>query len=516
MTDIRLSRGLTLCLMSLVCVPQLALAAFVPAIPQIGAHFGAGESDLSRSMVGYMAAYAISMLITGQLADRYGAKRTQLAALVLFAGASALCLLAPNVAVFIAGRVLQALGAGAGTVIARLWVQKDLPQRERLNVLTALTTVIAVTPAVSPPLAGLLVQYASWRMLFVCMTAVGVGTLVGAVFLLPSDTPRNGPQTAAGRQTTGPGTGPGPSSGPGTGTGPGPSSGPGTGTGPRPGSGPGTGTGPRPGSGSGTEAGPATAPAPASSPEPPPRTSPEGPLTAYRRILGNRDFTVFATAISLAWCAYFTFTTYSSHAIQVGLGASPVEYGALYTLVIAGYVTGSSVAKRLGRVRSLELVARLASSVAAAAALVMSVSVRIWPDEPLSLVVPMAFCMVGVGAMFPTCQAGMMRYDGQHAGAASGLFFALQMASGAAYTGVTGLGGDPEFPGLAVAIALPALALLLVCAVVMHSTAERSPQGPADAPRPTPERHQGTEPEQPPVQPEPSTTAAHHHEKHGS
>lgn len=474
MTDIRLSRGLTLCLMSLVCVPQLALAAFVPAIPQIGSHFGAGESDLSRSMVGYMAAYAISMLVTGQLADRYGAKRTQLAALALFAGASALCLLAPNVTVFIAGRVLQALGAGAGTVIARLWVQKDLPQRERLNVLTALTTVIAVTPAVSPPLAGLLVQYASWRVLFVCMTAVGVGTLVGALFLLPSDKPRNRPQTAAGRRTTGPSAGP--------------------------------------------ETGPGTAPeaGPAPAADPPPHTSSEGPLTAYRRVLGNRDFTVFATAISLAWCAYFTFTTYSSHAIQVGLGASPVEYGALYTLVIAGYVTGSSVAKRLGRVRSLELVARLAASVAAAAALVMSVSVRIWPDEPLSLVVPMAFCMVGVGAMFPTCQAGMMRYDGQHAGAASGLFFALQMASGAAYTGVTGLGGDPEFPGLAVAIALPALALLLVCAVLMRSAAERPPQGPATAPHPAPERQPRKEPERPSVQPKPSATAAAHHEKQGS
>ncbi|MFE3886290.1 MFS transporter [Streptomyces lydicus] len=471
MPDIRLSRGLTLCLMSLVCVPQLALAAFVPAIPQIGAHFGAGESDLSRSMVGYMAAYAISMLVTGQLADRYGAKRTQLAALALFAGASALCLLAPNVAVFIAGRVLQALGAGAGTVIARLWVQKDLPQRERLNVLTALTTVIAVTPAVSPPLAGLLVQYASWRVLFVCMTAVGVATLVGAVFLLPSDKPRSRPQTAGGRRTTGPAPAPAPGKGPAAGKGP--------------------------------------------APEPPPRTPSEGPLTAYRRILGNRDFTVFATAISLAWCAYFTFTTYSSHAIQVGLGASPVEYGALYTLVIAGYVTGSSVAKRLGRVRSLELVARLASSVAAGAALVMSVSVRIWPDEPLSLVVPMAFCMVGVGAMFPTCQAGMMRYDGQHAGAASGLFFALQMASGAAYTGVTGLGGDPEFPGLAVAIALPALALLLVCAALMRSTAQRPPQGPATAPQPVPERQPAAEPEPTPGRPEAPATAALHHENQG-
>ncbi|MEU6081616.1 MFS transporter [Streptomyces sp. NPDC047108] len=420
-----LSRGLTLCLMSLVCVPQLALAAFVPAIPAISEHFGAGESDLSRSMVDYMTAYAASMILTGHLADRYGPKRTQLAALALFAGASALCLLAGSVAVFIAGRVLQALGAGAGTVIARLWVRRELPARERLNVLTALTTVIAVTPAVSPPLAGLLVQYTSWRSLFACMTALGVATLVGAFFLLPSAGSGGGTPAPAGRNAARQATG-----------------------------------------------GPLTSGRPPSG----------GPLAAYRTILADRDFTVFAVTISLAWCVYFTFTTYSSHAIQVGLGASPVEYGALYTVVIVGYVVGSTVAKRLGRTRSLEWIARLAAVTAAGAALAMTVGVRVWPSDPLSLVVPMGLCMVGVGAMFPTCQAGMMRYRGEHAGAASGLFFALQMASGAVYAGVTGWGGDPGYQGLAVAVAVPAFVLLAFCVLVVRPAREAPAAPAAEAP----------------------------------
>ncbi|MFG2193254.1 MFS transporter [Streptomyces sp. NPDC048639] len=438
-----LSRGLTLCLMSLVCVPQLALAAFVPAIPAISEHFGAGESDLSRSMVGYMTAYAASMILTGHLADRYGPKRTQLAALALFAGASALCLLASGVAVFIVGRVLQALGAGAGTVIARLWVQRELPAQERLNVLTALTTVIAVTPAVSPPLAGLLVQYTSWRSLFACMTALGVATLIGAVFLLPSAGSGDAPPAPAARGTEQPD----------------------------------------------TRAVRAPAARRATDTESRTRIRTKaaghgsgGLLAAYRNVLADRDFTMFAITISLAWCVYFTFTTYSSHAIQTGLGASPVEYGALYTVVIAGYVSGSTVAKRLGRARSLEWIARLAALTAAVAALAMTAGVQLWPSDPLSLVVPMGFCMVGVGAMFPTCQAGMMRYRGEHAGAASGLFFALQMASGAAYAGVTGWGGDPGYRGLAVAIAVPALVLLLFCAVMMRSARGSSGGRTAEAP----------------------------------
>ncbi|WP_424886848.1 MFS transporter [Streptomyces sp. XH2] len=399
-----LPRGLAVCLMSLVFVPQLALAAYVPALPAIGKSFGVGPGSTSSSLVGYMAAYAVCMILTGNLADRYGSRRVQLTGLVLFTGASVLCLLAPVYGVFVAGRVLQALGAGTGTVISRLWVQRALPKEQRLSMLTALSTVIAVTPAASPPLAGMAVEHTSWRVLFAFMAVLGAVAAVAVAKLLPADD-----------------------------------------------------------TGTATDA--------EGAPAAPVR--PQGGLAglgrAYRTVLANRDFTVFATAISLAWCTYFTFTTYSSDLLQLRLGASPTLYGVLYTLVITGYVAGSTTAKRLGRTRSLEFIARTAAAVAAGTAALMPVTVRLWPHSTLSIVVPMAVCMLGVGALFPTCQAGMMRYEGEHAGAASGLFFFLQMASGACYTALTGIPGSPDAPMLALAIALPALALLLLCLFALRS-----------------------------------------------
>ena len=157
MTRSGLPGGLALCLGALVFVPQLALAASVPALPAVGAAFGTGAGATSSSLVGYMAAYALCMLLTGTLADRYGARRVQLTGLALFSAASLLCLFAPVYPVFVAGRVLQALGGGTGTVVARLWVQHSLSEPDRLPMLTMLSTVIAVTPAASPPLAGLVV-----------------------------------------------------------------------------------------------------------------------------------------------------------------------------------------------------------------------------------------------------------------------------------------------------------------------------------------------------------------------
>ncbi|GGX87188.1 MFS transporter [Streptomyces hiroshimensis] len=406
-----LPRGVAVCLMSLVFVPQLALAAYVPALPAIGRSFGVGPGSTSGSLVGYMAAYAVCMILTGNLADRYGSRRVQLTGLAVFTGASLLCLLAPGYGVFVVGRVLQALGAGTGTVISRLWVQRTLPAEQRLPMLTALSTVIAVTPAASPPLAGLAVEHTSWRALFAFMAVLGAVIIVAVVKLLPAD---HGAAAEA----------------------------------------------------AGTPAGP---------------VRPPGGLAglgrAYRTVLANRDFTVFAGAISLAWCTYFTFTTYSSDLLQLRLGASPTLYGALYTLVITGYVAGSTTAKRLGRTRSLEFIARTAAAVAMGAALLMTVTVRLWPHSTLSIVLPMAVCMLGVGALFPTCQAGMMRYEGEYAGAASGLFFFLQMASGACYTALTGIPGSPDSSMLAFAIALPALSLFLLCVFALRSRSSRVPAG---------------------------------------
>ena len=90
------------------------------AFPAISADF----SDVSRSGLSWVLnAYAVvfgALLVTaGGLADDHGRKRVFLLGLIVFAGASALCGIAPNVPLLVAARAVQAVG-GALLVPASL------------------------------------------------------------------------------------------------------------------------------------------------------------------------------------------------------------------------------------------------------------------------------------------------------------------------------------------------------------------------------------------------------------
>lgn len=369
-------RPLGVCLVLLVIVPQATLAAFPPAMPAIASDLGASSSAVDRTLTFYMAGYAVSMALAGGLAARLDPRHVQLGALALHVVASVAVILAPSVAVLTGARVVQALGAGAGTVLARVYVQEVFSEEERLAALTRLSTAIALTPALSPPVAGVLLEAFSWRLVLLGVGVLGAGTLLLAGQVLPA----SGPASEKG--------------------------------------------------GSG-----------------------------MRRAVSSRRYWWFTAGICLAWCVYFTFTTYSSHTLQVHLGLSPAVYGLLYSLVVVGYVVGSTAARKLGDRFSLEQILAYAGVIAVAATGTMAVGAGIAPRSPLVLVLPMALAMIGVGAAFPICQAGMLRVAGAGARGASGLFFFLQMSSGAIYTGALGL-ANPTSPGqLAAAVLTPAIGL---------------------------------------------------------
>ncbi|MEU9111276.1 MFS transporter [Streptomyces sp. NPDC048483] len=391
--------ALRTCLILLVVVPQASLAAFVPAVPHIAADLATSPAAIDRSLVLYMAGYAIAMAAAGVLAARIGPRKVQLVALVLHVVASVAVAAAPDVLTLTAARVLQALGGGAGTVLARVYVQEALPERQRLPALTGLSTAIALTPAITPPVVGLLVDHLSWRPIM-----LGLGLLSAGTFLVARRTlPHSEPQAA--------------------------------------------------GNGSG-----------------------------LRQVLARPQYWWFTAAICLAWCVYFTFITFSSHTLQVRLGTTSTVFSLLYALVVAGYIVGSRIARRVNQRYRLEQVLLVSGLVSLAATAVMTLGAYLYPQEPLVLVVPMAVAMTGIGAAFPVCQAGMLRSVGAHARSASGLFFFLQMTSGAVYTGVLSWTDPTESAALSLAVLAPAAALAVLVTVVRpaqkgRSGREKSPVG---------------------------------------
>jgi MFS transporter, DHA1 family, multidrug resistance protein len=377
------STGVRACLILLVVVAQASLAAFVPAVPRIADDLGTPATVVDRTMAMYMGGYAVSMAVAGVLAQRVGLRRVQLGALLLHLAASVVVAAATDPFTLAGARVAQALGGGAGTVLARVYVQEAFSESQRLPVLTQLSTAIAITPAVTPPLAGLLVDHVSWRPVLLALAGLSLLTFVVARRVLPAST------TVPGHAD--------PSDG--------------------------------------------------------------------RRSRPTGAFWWFTAAICLAWCSYFTFTTFSSSTFQVGLGTTSTTFGLLYGLVVVGYVVGSRTARRLSERRSLEQILLICGVVAAGATSAMTVGTVLAPDQPLLLSLPMAVAMIGVGAAFPVCQAGMLRSSGPNNRVASGLFFFLQMSSGAAYTGVLSA-LDPTTPAaLSVAVLVPAAGLLLLVTV---------------------------------------------------
>ena len=94
----------------------LSLNMFLPSLANIAAEFQADYSVVSLSVAGYLGITAVLQLIIGPLSDRFGRRPVLLSALAIFTLASLGCMLASNVWIFLAFRVLQGVIIAGGVL----------------------------------------------------------------------------------------------------------------------------------------------------------------------------------------------------------------------------------------------------------------------------------------------------------------------------------------------------------------------------------------------------------------
>ena len=172
-------------LIAISAIGPLALNMFMPSIPGLQATFGASTGAVQLTLTVYLAAMALCQLLYGPLSDRYGRRPMLLAGMSLFVVASIACALATSIEMLIACRVLQALGGGAGIVLARAMV-RDVYGRERAaSVLGYITMAWVLAPMIAPTIGGLLDQAFSFRATFWVLAVIAAGVLAGAWRYLP-------------------------------------------------------------------------------------------------------------------------------------------------------------------------------------------------------------------------------------------------------------------------------------------------------------------------------------------
>jgi len=150
------------------------------ALPRLVRDFHSTLSTLQWTVTGYALAQAAVIPLAGWLSDRFGAKRLFLLSVILFTAGSVLCATAQDSGMLIAFRVLQGLGGGCVLPVAMAYIYRLSPPEKVGAVMGMMGIPILLAPAIGPVLGGWLVQFHSWRWIFLLNLPIGVaGVLVG-------------------------------------------------------------------------------------------------------------------------------------------------------------------------------------------------------------------------------------------------------------------------------------------------------------------------------------------------
>lgn len=174
---------------ALTALPPLSIDMGLPGIPAIEATFAsaAGRGPLTLSL--FLVGFAISPLICGPLADRFGRRATLLDGLLLFSIAAGACALAPSFTVLLAFRLLQGLAAGACAILPFAIVRDMFEHGSARHKLSQIAAVLGIAPMIAPVLGGWVMSVSDWRMIYAAQAVVGVILLIAGGIALEESQP---------------------------------------------------------------------------------------------------------------------------------------------------------------------------------------------------------------------------------------------------------------------------------------------------------------------------------------
>ena len=134
----------------------------------------------------YLLAYAVPVLITGRLGDRFGPKNLYLLGLTVFTLSSLWCGLTGTIEGLIVARVFQGLGAAMITPQTMAIITRIFPSERRGQAMALWGATAGVATLVGPILGGVLVDALGWEWIFFINIPVGIVGFVLAWRLVPS------------------------------------------------------------------------------------------------------------------------------------------------------------------------------------------------------------------------------------------------------------------------------------------------------------------------------------------
>ena len=163
---------------------------YLPSLPQLAQFFATTPSMTQLTLTTAMIGLAVGQLLLGPMSDKFGRKKPLILSLVIYIISTVCIIFSPNVETMIVLRVVQGLSSAGSVVISRA-VATDLYRGREMTRFFGLLTINGIAPIISPILGSLLLEYVSWKGVFVFLALIGLVVLVFCFRLKESLMPEN-------------------------------------------------------------------------------------------------------------------------------------------------------------------------------------------------------------------------------------------------------------------------------------------------------------------------------------
>lgn len=161
---------------------SLAMDIYLPVVPAMPAILGTTPAVVQLTLSLYMIVLGLGQIVFGPISDRIGRRPVLISGALLFAAASFLLAVTSSAPLFVALRIVQALGASAALVATFATVRDVYAERPEGAVIYGLfSAMLACVPALGPIAGALIAHGLGWRAIFATLGALAVAATLNAM-----------------------------------------------------------------------------------------------------------------------------------------------------------------------------------------------------------------------------------------------------------------------------------------------------------------------------------------------
>lgn len=168
-----------------VLMGALDISIVGPAIPSIELTMDIGERELSWIYSIYILFNLVGISLMARFSDVFGRKHIYILAVAIFGLGSAVVALSTNITWLLAGRAIQGFGSSGIFPVAIAVVGDLFPVEKRGRALGMIGAVFGIAFLLGPFIAGFILMYFTWNVLFLINLPVAIGLIFAAARILP-------------------------------------------------------------------------------------------------------------------------------------------------------------------------------------------------------------------------------------------------------------------------------------------------------------------------------------------